>query len=84
MRLFLLKTVTKDSRGRCREQGQPHCETIIKVFITSEPTSFNLLELPKLGEPFERKPVPPKTERGDGLVAGDWAAFNFPIRTLLQ
>ena len=34
-----------------RDKGIYQCEDIIKVFVTSQPSSFDLLELPKLGEP---------------------------------
>lgn len=59
------------------------CEDIIKVFITSQPTLFDFLELPKLHELA-------KTNAGDRAgysnnpVLEDWAAFNFPIRTILR
>jgi hypothetical protein len=78
------KTLKLVVPSELRELGQSQCEDIIKVFITTEPTSFDLLELPKLGELFERKTPAPGTDRGDSLATEDWAALNFPIRTLLQ
>ena len=67
-----------------RKLGYSECEDLVKVFVTSQPTSFDLLELPKLGEQAKR----PVTS-GGGRVGGDnmsegWAAFNFPIRTSLK
>jgi hypothetical protein len=57
------------------------CEDIIKVFVTSQPTSFDSLELPNLDELV-------KTNAGDrihpsGHVLEDWVALNFFIRTSL-
>jgi hypothetical protein len=57
------------------------CEDIIKVFVTSQPTSFDSLELPNLDELAE-------TNAGDrihpsGHVLEDWVALNFFIRTSL-
>ena len=63
--------------------GYGSCEDIIKVFVTSHPTSFDLLELPKLDELG-------KTSVGDriGYTGNngleDWVALNFPIRTLYE
>jgi hypothetical protein len=56
-------------------------EDIIKVFVTSQPTSFDSLELPNLDELG-------KTNAGDWIypsshVLEDWVALNFSIRTSL-
>lgn len=68
-----------------RESGQLQCEDIIKVFITSEPTSFDLLELPKLGGNLDRNTTyPTGLYRGNDPESEDWITFNFPIRTSLQ
>jgi hypothetical protein len=66
-----------------REKGYRSCKDILKVFVTSQPTSFDLLELPSLGGRAET----PKTDRtgregGDGLE--NWAAVNFFLRISLQ
>lgn len=67
---------------KMREQGYHSCEDIIKVFITSRPTSFNLLELPKLGGHIGTG----KHQRTDQVGEGpeNWVALDFPIRTSLQ
>jgi hypothetical protein len=66
-----------------RKKGHRQCEDIIKVFITSQPTSFDLLELPKLGESVKRNAT--SRARGeDGDSSEEWAALNFPIRTSLK
>ena len=64
-----------------KEQGYRSCEDIIKVFVTSQPTSFDLLELPRLGGPAKAS----KPNRTDQVREGpeNWAAMNFPIRTLI-
>lgn len=57
------------------------CEDIIKVFVTSQPTSFDLLELPKLGGLADVI----SGNRGSQYfspASGDWMAVNFSIRTL--
>lgn len=66
-----------------REKGHYHCEDIIKVFITSQPTSLNLLELPKLGNPA-KKQIPNTSGRIGSIDSPeDWVALNFLIRTSL-
>jgi hypothetical protein len=72
-----------------REEGLRQCEDIIKVFVTSQPTSFDLLELPKLGEPKPGEPVKrsviSRTCREDGsYLSENWAALNFPIHIALK
>ncbi|KAJ5335663.1 caspase [Penicillium brevicompactum] len=57
------------------------CEDIIKVFVTSQPTSFDLLELPKLGgltDIFSGN----RGSQYSSSASGDWMAVNFSIRTL--
>jgi hypothetical protein len=69
---------------KMREQGYRSCEDIVKVFVASRPTSFGLMELPRLGGPARAK----KPKRTDQVVVGEgpenWAAMNFPIRTSLE
>ncbi|OAQ64686.1 caspase [Pochonia chlamydosporia 170] len=67
--------VPTEMRGR----GINTCEDVIKIFITRQPTSFEVLELPKCGE---LRPVKgtTRTELSRNL-SDDWAALNFPIRT---
>lgn len=66
-----------------RDQGQRQCEDIIKVFVTSQPTSFDFFELPKLSQPVEKDIFIDTTRRGSYL-SEDWVALNFPIRTSLR
>jgi hypothetical protein len=65
-----------------RKKGQ--CQDIIKVFVTSQPTSFDLLELPKLGDPVKRHRISWTSRDGGSYSSEDWAALNFPIRTSLK
>ncbi|KAI9764584.1 MAG: hypothetical protein M1840_008313 [Geoglossum simile] len=66
-----------------KDKGCSSCEDIVKVFVTSRPTSFDLLELPKLGEiAMVSKVDRSDRDGGDGL--GDWVAMNFPIRVSLR
>ena len=57
------------------------CSDIVKVFVTSRSTSFDFLELPRLGEPARMD----KTDRTDGndYSEGDWAELSFYIRTVI-
>ena len=65
------------------EKGHRQCEDIIKVFVTSQPTSFDLLELPKLGEIVKDRTS--RTSRASGSYASeDWTALNFPVRTYIK
>ncbi|KAI1123529.1 putative caspase [Nemania abortiva] len=63
------------------DKGHLQCEDIIKVFLTSQPTSFDLLELPKIGESL--KGDSSRAGRHDADPSEDWAALNFVIRTSL-
>lgn len=71
-----LKTVVPPE---IRKEAHGHCEDIIKVFLTSQPTSFDLLELPKLGKSINSG----KTNKSDREESSseDWAALSFTIRT---
>lgn len=66
-----------------RNKGYQKCDDIIKIFITSEPTSFDMLELPKLGEPVKGKD-PIRGSHGLKNRSEGWAAVSFTIRTSLQ
>ncbi|KAE8336266.1 caspase domain-containing protein [Aspergillus arachidicola] len=75
--------VPKELKGK----GIRECEDMIKVLITSQPTSFDLLELPKLNnvESVRRSTNRATTIRSSGYghtgASENWAALNFPIRT---
>ena len=62
--------------------GYGSCEDIIKVFATSQPTSFDSLELPNLDE-LGKANVEDRMCRPSNHGVEDWVALNFPIRTLL-
>jgi hypothetical protein len=58
------------------------CDDVIKVFITSQPTSFDLLELPNLDELARRSSN--RISHPYSRESEDWVALNFPIRTTLN
>ncbi|KAI1370097.1 putative caspase [Hypoxylon crocopeplum] len=63
-------------------QEHGSCEDIIKVFVTTHPTSFELLELPNLNE--QAKQEKRTQNRGtppNNPIPKDWTAFNFYIHT---
>ncbi|KAL5319063.1 hypothetical protein ACEPPN_014133 [Leptodophora sp. 'Broadleaf-Isolate-01'] len=66
---------------KLKEQGHRSCGDIVKVFISSRPTSFDLLELPRLGEPG--RTVKPNRTDQVGEESENWAAMDFPIFTSL-
>ncbi|KAI0544755.1 putative caspase [Xylaria curta] len=64
------------------QKGMSSCEDIIKVFITSQPTSFASLELPKLGDSHDHRVFKPTgQEQGVSSEREDWVAIDFRIRT---
>ncbi|KAH7198298.1 caspase domain-containing protein [Fusarium flagelliforme] len=65
-----------------RAKGLSECEDTLKVIVTSHPTSFDVLELPKIGG-LPKKPSTSGRYRSGGDGAEDWVAFNFPLRTSL-
>jgi hypothetical protein len=72
---------TKDANpSEMRANGYHQCEDIIKVFVTSQPTSLDILELPKLGKPIERG-TGSRTGREDSHSREDWAVLHFIIHT---
>ena len=66
---------------RVKEQGYRSCDDIVKVFITSRPTSFGMLELPRLGGSVKASRPNRTAHVGEGPET--WVAMNFPIRTFL-
>lgn len=56
------------------------CDDIVKVFLTSHPTSFDFLELPKLGELAKTEKID-RTDNRDNCLEGDWVGLSFHIRT---
>ncbi|KAI1662036.1 hypothetical protein F4813DRAFT_96450 [Daldinia decipiens] len=73
---------TKKIRMKNPLATQGSCEDIIKVFITSLPTSFDMLELPKLHELAKRN-VRDRVTPSYDHVSEDWISLQFPIRISL-
>lgn len=66
------------------ENGHLQCNDIIKVIVTAQPTSLDLLELPKLGESVMRSSTT-RTSQEDGVSSSeDWAAPSFCVRTYID
>ncbi|KAL5610374.1 hypothetical protein FOVSG1_005055 [Fusarium oxysporum f. sp. vasinfectum] len=65
-----------------RQQGIEECSDTLKVLVTSQPTSFDLLELPKIGHVLKKR-SPPDNDRSGGSSVEQWIAFSFPLRTFL-
>ncbi|ETS86573.1 hypothetical protein PFICI_00401 [Pestalotiopsis fici W106-1] len=66
-----------------KENGRSSCEDIFKVILTSQPTSFDMLELPTLGE----QSISKKLDRSDQKAGGateEWASMNFLFRTIIS
>ena len=68
---------------RMKEKGLQKCDDIIKVLVTTQPTLFDLLELPKLGEAMEKKPPSRTDEQQSSFVLEDWASLDFHISVSL-
>jgi hypothetical protein len=69
-----------------QHEGLRACDDIIKIFITSQPSLFDLLELPKLGEAIGERSSSRVDEQLAGLVSEqleDWASVSFHIRVSL-
>ncbi|KAI9889130.1 MAG: hypothetical protein M1814_005792 [Vezdaea aestivalis] len=64
-----------------KEKGTSCCEDIIKVFLTTRPTSFASLELPAIFKFAGLKGVDSTREGGNIDLPEDWAALNFRVQT---
>ncbi|KAJ3577746.1 hypothetical protein NPX13_g2820 [Xylaria arbuscula] len=62
-----------------KEEGHHSCQDILKVFVTSHPTSFDSLELPKLGKPARDSVVQRASQDSVDENLEHWAALNFLI-----
>ncbi|KAM0235001.1 hypothetical protein ACHAP5_009863 [Fusarium lateritium] len=60
--------------------GLLQCEDTLKIFVTSHPTSFDLLELPKIGH-SPKKQATKSRDRSGKECAEEWVALNFSLRT---
>ncbi|KAJ5489858.1 hypothetical protein LT330_003213 [Penicillium expansum] len=69
-------------------KGHRQCEDTIKIIITSQPTSFDLLELPAVSKLGIRTSNKKGTVRNGGYsrngTSENWAALSFPIRTYVK
>ena len=65
------------------EKGHRQCQDIIKIFVIFKPTSFDLLELSKLGKSAKRNTTD-WTSQEDSDTLEEWAALSFPIRMSLK
>lgn len=69
-------------------KGSRQCEDIIKIIITSQPTSFDLIELPALSKletgRLNKKATVRSSEYSRSGTPENWAALNFPIRTFMR
>ena len=66
------------------EKRHTHYDDIIKVFLTTQSTSFILLELSEIGKNLERKEKSRTRGDGSGLLSNDWVALNFRIRSKVK
>lgn len=80
---LLKKKIVMKVPAEMVEKGHDYCEDIIKVIVTSRATSFDMIELPKLGTTcVVVKDL--KIERGRNKEAEDWMASDFSVRTNLK
>ncbi|KAJ9139050.1 Caspase [Coniochaeta hoffmannii] len=76
------KTLRMMLPSKLRDKGLRQCEDSIKIFVTSQPTCFDLLELPALGSSAREKPSGDRIS-GGGYADEAWTAINFVVRTTL-
>ena len=62
-----------------KDQGFETCVDVLKVIVTSQPTSFDVLELPRLRELIRRKSDRTGQDAVNG--SGNWTSMNFSIHT---
>ncbi|KAI1049131.1 hypothetical protein LB506_004570 [Fusarium annulatum] len=83
---FMTGSFTKKFRtmlpDELRKKGIEECCDTLKVLVTSQPTSFDLLELPKIGHALKKR-SPADNDRSGGSSFEHWIAFNFPLKTSL-
>jgi hypothetical protein len=63
-----------------KARGLFQCDDTLKIFVTSHPTSFDLLELPKIGS-SPKKQATISRDRSGKECAEEWVALNFSLRT---
>lgn len=67
-----------------QEKGEKYCDDIIKVFLTSQPTSFLSLELPEFEKYIKRSGFSKHRGTGSYSPSEDWVALSFRIRTYVK
>jgi hypothetical protein len=67
-----------------KQKGEKHCNDIIKIFLTTQPTSFLSIELPELGGLLERNTVSRTRGGHHGGSFEAWAALSFHIYTYIK
>lgn len=82
------KKITMTVPSTMRRNKIFQCKDIIKVFVTSHPTSFDFLELPKLGEPkingLDKDRISRACQGKEPNSSESWTALNFQIRTTVR
>ncbi|CAJ0545239.1 Ff.00g087120.m01.CDS01 [Fusarium sp. VM40] len=63
-----------------KARGLLQCDDTLKIFVTSHPSSFDLLELPKIGA-SPKKQATKSRDRSGKECAEEWVALNFSLRT---
>lgn len=69
---------------RMREERHQFCRDIVKVFVCSQPTCFDLLELPKIGETPKKVQSSSMSLMRNSMDAsidasGEWAVIQFTL-----
>ena len=70
-------------------RGLHDCEDLIKVFVTSLPTTFDSYELPELGKVnlssfYKQTAVSRADQNSSNHTSEDWVALNFHVRTVVN
>ncbi|RDW82943.1 hypothetical protein BP5796_04434 [Coleophoma crateriformis] len=67
-----------------KDKGKQNCDDIFKIFLTVQPTSFTLLELPEIGELTKRHGSSEGRGSSPAFDSEDWAALSFRVRTYVK
>ena len=78
----VLKMTVPDNMIEC---GHRECDDILKVFVTTQPTTFTSWQMPEIEQPNRREHSPSQVDQArEGENLEDWVALNFYIRTKLR
>ncbi|KAI8629556.1 hypothetical protein F5Y19DRAFT_85859 [Xylariaceae sp. FL1651] len=75
------KTLCMTVPKQMKERGYNSCDDTVKILVTSQPTGFDVFELPKLGHTLGSGKWSNRGDRKHEDTVNDWVALNFPIRT---